>query len=50
MWVMERIEGTESRGYSGIQSELCGLWTELKVQRAGRIELYTLNCGAYGAS
>ena len=31
------VESTESRVYSGIKSELCGLWTELNVQRTGRM-------------
>ena len=33
MWVMDRVDGTESSVFSGIYSELCGLWGELKVQR-----------------
>jgi len=47
---MERVESTESRGYSGIQNEFCGLWSELKVQRAGSIVVYRMNCVGYGAS
>ena len=50
MWVMERVEGTGCRGYSGIWSELCGLWSELKVQSAGGIVVYRVNCVGYGAS
>ena len=49
MWVMERVVGTESRGYSGIWIELCGLWSELKVQRAGFIVVYRVNYMVYGA-
>ena len=44
MWVMERVEGTESRAYCGIYSELCGLWSELKVHRAERMVVYRVNC------
>ena len=44
MWVMELVEGTESRGYSGIKGELFGLWSGLKVQRAGGIVVYRVNC------
>ena len=50
MWIMERVEGTESRAYSVIWSDLCGLWSELKVQRAGLILVYRVNCVGYGAS
>ena len=46
---MERDEGTESRAYSGIYSKSCGLWSELKVQRTGRMVLYRVNCVGYGA-
>ena len=42
MWIMERDEGIVSKDYSGILSELCGLGSELKVQKAVRIELYTV--------
>ena len=50
MWVMERVEGTESRGYCGIWSELCGLWSGLNVQRAGGIVVFRVNCVGNGAS
>ena len=49
MWVMERVDFTESSVFSGIYSELCGLWSELKVQRAGCLVVYTVNCVGYGA-
>ena len=44
MWVIERFEGTESRAYGGIYSELCGLSSELKVHRAERMVIYSVNC------
>ena len=47
MWVMERVEGTESRAYGGIYSELCGLWSELKVHRAERMVVYSVNCEGF---
>ena len=47
MWVMERVEGTESRAYSGIYCELCGLSSVLKVMRAGHIVIYRVNCVVY---
>ena len=50
MWVKENVEVTESRAYSVIQTELCVLWSELKVQRTGRIVLFRVNCVDYGAS
>ena len=50
MWVMERVDGTDSSVFSGIYSELCGLWSELKVQRTGCIMVYRENCVVYGAS
>ena len=50
MWVMERDEVTDSKVYSGIYSELFGLWSELKVHKAGCIVVYTVNCVGYGAS
>ena len=40
MWFMERDEGTDSRVYIVIYSELCGIWSELKVQRAWYIDIY----------
>ena len=46
---MERVEVTESRAYSSIYSKLCGLWTELKVHRAGRMVAYRENYVGYGA-
>ena len=36
--------------FFGIYCELCGLWSELKVQRAGCIVVYTVNFVRYGAS
>jgi len=50
MWVMERFEGTESWAYSGINSQLWGLLTVLKLKRAGPIVVYRVNCVGYGAS
>ena len=44
---MERVEFTEGRWYSGIYFELCGLWNDLKVQRAVCIVLYRVNCVVY---
>ena len=46
---MERDEVTDSRVYSGIYSKLCGLWSELKVHRAGCMVAYRENCVGYGA-
>ena len=50
MWLIERVEGTENRGYIGIWSELCGLWSELKVHSSGGILVYRVNCVGYGVS
>ena len=50
MWVMDRVECTENWAYGCIKNELCGLWSELKVQRAGRIAVYRVNCVGYVAS
>ena len=44
MLFLERDEGTEIRGYSGILRELCGYWGELKVERAGHIVVYREIC------
>ena len=50
MFVMEREVGTQSRSYSDICSEFCGLCSELKVQRAEVIVIFGVNCVGYVAS
>jgi len=47
---MVQVEGTGCWAYSVIYCELCGLWTELKEQRAGNIVVYRMNSVGYCAS
>ena len=50
MCVMERVEGTESRVIVVYRKKMFELLTEMKVQKAGRIGVYRVNCLCYGAS
>ena len=50
MCVMERVESTESWAYCAILGESCALWTELKVQGAGRIVVYRVIFVGYAMS
>ena len=50
MWVMERVEGTESRGIVVYRVNCVGYGASWRYREQGDILVYTVNCVGYRPS